>query len=264
MVEVKKPRKKYPRKPRAKVPRGTPEPVVCRVPRGQLVDEPLEEASARSGPVVRGRKTLYGTPLSAPEIAYRLGSLGLTMSQAAKVFGIKHNTFSNWVATYEEFGAEWRRGVDEAGCELVEKSLLRRATGYSIVERVYELPPWAAPGDQALVLAKESHKALPPDPTACIFWLCNRSRERWKHVNDWRKEYTGDGELPPPEKFLAEYLAALRRVSAADPAVTKESQDKIPQVSRAKAVDALKGEVDALLAPPPFMSAGGAKGGLND
>jgi len=98
-------------------------------------------------------------------------ALGMTDEEMAKKLGISRSTFSAWKVEYPIFAKILKEGKEKFDTDVVEKTLLKRATGYEYEEREYK-------GQRKLV--KRVVKQLAPDVTALIFWLKNRNPLRWK------------------------------------------------------------------------------------
>jgi hypothetical protein len=124
--------------------------------------------------------------------------LGLTDEQLAEVFEVSVRSIQYWKGKYPEFLAAVQRGKDDFDSDVVEKCLLKRATGYTTHERTYEmgtspvLPPPEAmtPGKLYVVqqpqlqLTRQVEKEIAPDVAAQIFWLKNRRPDRWREKTE--------------------------------------------------------------------------------
>lgn len=133
----------------------------------------------------RGRPTLYN-PNTMPERAYKLCMLGLTEEQLAIAFGVHVNTIRLWKNKYPDFEDAVMRGKEMADFE-VANALYHRAKGYEQKEKFVRIV-----NGQAVEF--ERVRYVPPDTTACIFWLKNRQRQNWRDV--WAMEHTGPGGGP--------------------------------------------------------------------
>lgn len=128
------------------------------------------------------------TELYKPEycaIAYNLCSLGFKDEKLAEVFGVSPGTIYNWKRYHPEFAACVSRGKEIVDGE-VASALLKRALGY-------EYPSIHISAYKGQVTRTPITKHVPPDVTACMFWLANRQPELFK------KNPTVDtnGEVPP-------------------------------------------------------------------
>lgn len=85
---------------------------------------------------------------------------------------------------HPELKAAMAKGKEVADYE-VESALFRRATGYTArLEKARVL------GD-GTVVEYEEDMHVPPDTTAAIFWLINRSRDTGKWMDTRRIEHSG-------------------------------------------------------------------------
>lgn len=109
------------------------------------------------------------------EQATKLCALGATDVDLADFFGVSITTIGNWKTSHEEFLAALKGGKEPAD-ERVERSLYQRANGYTH-DAVKIFPP-KGEGTQALIVPYREH--VPPDTTACIFWLKNRKPAEWR------------------------------------------------------------------------------------
>lgn len=116
-----------------------------------------------------GRPTKYKEEYA--EQAYKLSLLGMTDAQMAEFFEVDERTVNNWKHDYPEFFQSIKKGKDLADVEVVE-ALRKRALGYQYEEVKQET---GQQGDKTTTTTKE----VPPDPTAIIFWLRNRQRDKW-------------------------------------------------------------------------------------
>lgn len=122
----------------------------------------------------------------------KLCKLGATDREVAEFLEVSESTLNSWKHQYQEFQESLKLGKDEAD-ERVVKSLYRRATGYSF-DAVKIFPPkfghdaeGNAASTEATMVPYVEH--VPPDTTACIFWLKNRRRTEW--VDKVSTELTG-------------------------------------------------------------------------
>lgn len=107
------------------------------------------------------------------EQAYKLCLLGATDKQLADFFGIDEATLNRWKDKYTEFCESLKAGKDQADA-VIAQSLYHRAKGYSH-NAVKFFANNGIVTDQADYI-----EHYPPDTTACIFWLKNRQRDKWR------------------------------------------------------------------------------------
>lgn len=109
----------------------------------------------------------------------KLCELGATDREIAEFFDVDRMTLYAWRRQHEELAEAMRVGKEHAD-ERVVQSLYHRANGYSFdSEEIF--------CQGGMVTRAPCVKHVPPDVTACIFWLKNRRREDWRD----RHEHTG-------------------------------------------------------------------------
>ena len=102
---------------------------------------------------------------------------GYNTSGIAKALGIGDSTLREWLLEYPELKQAYMRGLPDATL-MVEDALYRRAIGFEYEEETIECG--IIDGKEVNVVKTQKKKAL-PDVKACIYWLNNRNRERWKN-----------------------------------------------------------------------------------
>ena len=102
--------------------------------------------------------------------------LGATDRDLADYFEVTTRTIMRWQAQYPEFSAALNRGKDAAD-DRVERSLYARATGYTFdSEKIFN--------NDGVITRVRTIEHVPPDVTACIFWLKNRRSSEWRDKTD--------------------------------------------------------------------------------
>lgn len=174
-----------------------------------------------------GRPTKYKEEYvrQAKELCY----LGAIDKDLARFFEVDETTINEWKDQHPEFSQSIKEAKEEADA-LVVRSLFKRATGYShpavkIFQRNTfkkklkplndELQQYVdsikVGGDSlpkqeeveeeapdALVVPYTEH--YPPDSVACMFWLKNRQREKWKDKQE--VEHSGSVQVTPVLNFV--------------------------------------------------------------
>src|SRR5687768_1880875 len=125
---------------------------------------PKKIVSLQPVTLAKGRPSSYREEYA--EQARKLCQLGATDRDLADFFEVTVVTIWSWQSRHPEFCASLNRGK-EAADDRVERSLYSRATGYT-----YE-------SEKIIVVDKNVQRLdiiehVPPDVTACIFWLKNR------------------------------------------------------------------------------------------
>lgn len=108
----------------------------------------------------RGVKTLFKDYML--QEGYKLGALGLTVSEIASFWNVGHRTLERWMANKPEFKAQIDKGRTEADLTVIQ-ALLQAAKEGNI--------------------------------TAMIFWLKNRQPDKWKDVHQLKGESLGDTNI---------------------------------------------------------------------
>jgi len=128
-----------------------------------------------------GRPTKYNKDYC--EQAKKLCMLGLTDAELGAFFEVDEATINRWKLAHPEFCESLRQGKQIADAEVSAK-LYHRATGYS--HEAVKIVADAKTGQEHKVPYVEHY---PPDTTACIFWLKNRQKDKWRDKVD--TELTG-------------------------------------------------------------------------
>lgn len=100
---------------------------------------------------------------------------GMTNLQIAVALGVSEDTVYDWKLNWVDFSEALKRGKTNPDDE-IERSLFERARGYSHVEEKVFCT-------DGVVTKEKVIKHYPPDPVSGIFWLCNRRKDKWRHVS---------------------------------------------------------------------------------
>jgi hypothetical protein len=125
-----------------------------------------------------------------PEQATKLCKLGAVDVEIASFFKVNISTISEWKTEHPEFGEALKVGKSVAD-DRVERSLYTRAIGYTYESVKIFLPKGSTRVEDAVIVPYLEH--VPPDTTACIFWLKNRRKDQWRDVH--RHEIGRAGEF---------------------------------------------------------------------
>ena len=125
---------------------------------------------------------------------------GLTEEQIAKNMGIGLTTFKQWKKKYQPIWTALKKGKAPIDFE-VENALLKRALGfeYEETETVFE----------------DVDGFVPPDTSACIFWLKNRKPNHWRKMNE-----AVENKLKAETEKLLKEAEALRLLETDDTNIT--------------------------------------------
>jgi len=100
---------------------------------------------------------------------------GFTNAKLAKLLQVDIATIYQWKLDYPDLSDAINSGKDIWNSSKAEKCMMKRVTGYKYTETTRE------PDDDGnLKISKTVRKSVAPDVTAQIFWLKNRSPERWR------------------------------------------------------------------------------------
>jgi hypothetical protein len=110
------------------------------------------------------------------KMAFHLCKLGATDADLADAFEVSVVTIDNWKIKHPEFLGSLK-GKEQADNH-VERSLYARATGYS-----YDAVKIFHTKDGKTIKVPYTEH-VPPDVTACIFWLKNRRPSEWRDVQN--------------------------------------------------------------------------------
>lgn len=138
------------------------------------------------------------------EQAYKLALLGLKDTEIAKFFDVKEQTINNWKIKFPDFFESLKKGKLDADGEVV-KSLYNRALGSRVkiqqaikVKNIYYENGKKVREDEDVEVV-DLIQEVPPDTTACIFWLKNRCPAQWR---DKVEHLVDDNTQSTQEAFL--------------------------------------------------------------
>lgn len=123
------------------------------------------------------RPSKYNSKYHVPW-AKSLAMEGKTEQEIADAMEIARSTLNKWRSENKEFDEALCKGRETADAE-VEQSLFKRATGYTYKEKKVVVT-MDKDGNQQPARIETTDKVVAPDTTACIFWLKNRRRDKWK------------------------------------------------------------------------------------
>jgi hypothetical protein len=110
------------------------------------------------------------------EQAKKLAKLGAIDIEIADFLGVSEQTLNAWKHAHPEFLESLKAGKEQAD-NRVERSLYKRATGFEHDA----VKIFCKDGEVTQVPYRE---IVPPDVTACIFWLKNRKPAEWRDKTD--------------------------------------------------------------------------------
>jgi hypothetical protein len=115
----------------------------------------------------------------------------------ADLFGVSRSTINLWKRENKEFSDSLKigKGVSDSR---VEQALYHRAIGYSYDAVKIFLDP-----DTKKPIYVPYREHVPPDTTACIFWLKNRRPKEWRDVQNHQHTVVSKTEEQLREEILA-------------------------------------------------------------
>lgn len=133
------------------------------------------------------------------EQAQKLCLLGATDAELADFFEVSEQTVNAWKKDHPEFLESIKRGKQIADATVAEK-LYHRAIGYEHPEVI------TATFQGQITDTMEVVKHYAPDPTAAIFWLKNRQKEKWRdkqvHEHEGEIKTVHDLSSVPTEELM--------------------------------------------------------------
>ena len=131
---------------------------------------------------------------------------GYTLDEIANDIGVAASTVKKWVHDFPELSDAVKKARALPDIE-IEDALYNRAKGYKRTTTKTTIQA-CEDGSSKQTKVEVFEDVVPPDTTACIFWLKNRDRERWRDRQT--TELTGkDGKDLLPEAASGEPLDIL-------------------------------------------------------
>ena len=154
---------------------------------------------------------LSENPMSGIDLVYRLcRDFGATQEDLAEFFEVGQSSFRRWMSAIPELRDAVQRGRDECDSKKVETSLFNRTQGSEVTEVHRERPIYKDKetgelvfGD--LIVTKKVTKSIPPDTLSIIYWLKNRSKDRWRDAQEHdvnlkgKMQFTITSAIPEPD-----------------------------------------------------------------
>jgi transposase-like protein len=175
-----------------------------------------------------GRPTKYDPKYHAVLIKWMARS-GLLDKEIAKELGVVPSTLYLWRLKHPEV-ADFLRDGKNVPDALVEDSLYRSALGTVETENVNVREVTTSTTDaegntvsRTVTTKFKSKSQVPPNMTACIFWLQNRRADRWKDRRGSKDEGDANEYVRPADPKLVAAVAEAGAIprppaeAAADP-----------------------------------------------
>lgn len=106
----------------------------------------------------------------------KICALAATEAEIADFFEIDLDTLERWKAEHREFQEAYNAGTDKAN-ERVKRAIYHKAVGYTYEDVHFTV-------FRGMVIKTPFQKHIPPDTSACIFWLSNRLPSEWSRNPD--------------------------------------------------------------------------------
>lgn len=141
--------------------------------------------------------------------------LGATDRDLADYFEVTTRTIQRWQGQYPDFSAALNRGK-EAADDRVERSLYSRATGYTFdSEKIFN--------NDGIITRVRTIEHVPPDVTACIFWLKNRRPAEWRDKTDHDHQHSHRLSLQGGTLSVEDAQALFRQARSMTPEELEQS-----------------------------------------
>ena len=110
----------------------------------------------------------------------------------ARNAGVSGVTLRNWRKKYPEIDAALRTGKDLVDCK-VENALLKAALGYRYKEIKVTIGKKIFNGETVELLKETTEKEMTPNVSACLAWLYNRQKDKWRKNGEKPMEIDEEG-----------------------------------------------------------------------
>jgi len=131
-------------------------------------------------------------------------SVPFSVVKLAKVLGVQRSSVYNWMGEHPEFLDSIRQGRKIFDGQKIERSLVRRATGYRYTETTEEYDE-----DKSLKSVKKVKKTVPPDVAAIKHWQINMDQANWAD-----KQRVDVDITERVEKVVLEFVSAKQQGDA--------------------------------------------------
>lgn len=139
------------------------------------------------------------------DLAFNYALLGAIDEEMIKFFGVAESTFNLWKKKHPEFSEALKRGKDQADAK-VAQSLYHRAVGYSHKDTKF------ATHEGKITDKEEFIRHYPPETAACIFWLKNRQRDKFRQSPEL--VINNNTDSPKEMDLSKDALAQLEKIQA--------------------------------------------------
>lgn len=151
-----------------------------------------------------GRPTKYSASMG--EQARKLCLLGYTDAELADFFGVAESSIHKWKIDHKEFSESIKKGKSQADGDVADR-LYQRAMGYEHPEvdiRVVD----------HMIVQTPITKIYAPDPTAAIFWLKNRQKDKWRDRQITEVVGKDDGPIQTQSTVALDFDAVQKKREA--------------------------------------------------
>jgi len=130
-----------------------------------------------------GRPSKYN--IECNEKAYKLCLLGATDKQIADFFEVDEATINRWKKDHPEFCESLKSGKEVADMNVIN-SLYNKSLGFkenvtkAIKCKTVLYDNGKRISEKEDIVYADEQVYVPPDTTACIFWLKNRKPQQWR------------------------------------------------------------------------------------